>query len=182
VLHEALALPFILLFKWRALRVEAFGVFGFGVDDLAVDVHGVLVLEGREARQHLVDQDAQGPPVDGFSVALVQQDLRRDVLRRAANRERALRDDLREAEIDQLKIPVVSDHDVLRLQVPVADVLRVQVLEDADDLRAVELGLLEAELLGGPVIGEKIAAPQKLCQEIDVPVILEKPEIVHLHV
>ena len=39
----------------RNLRVETFGIAWLGIDDLPVDVHGVLILEGWEASQHLVD-------------------------------------------------------------------------------------------------------------------------------
>ena len=39
-------------------------------EDLLVDEERVVVEEGRVAGQHLVDQDAKGPPVNRFGVAL----------------------------------------------------------------------------------------------------------------
>ena len=39
-------------------------------EDLLVDAERVVVEEGRVAGQHLVDQDAKGPPVNRFGVAL----------------------------------------------------------------------------------------------------------------
>ena len=53
-------------------------------EDLSVHLVGVLVVEGREARQHLVEQDAQRPPVDRLGVALAEQQLGREVLGSAA--------------------------------------------------------------------------------------------------
>jgi hypothetical protein len=57
----------------------------------------------------------------------------------------------------------------------------VEVLEDADDLRAVELGLLEVEVLNRSVVGEEIATPQELGEEVDVAVILHEAVVVHLY-
>ena len=54
------------------------------LDDLLVDLQGILVPEGRLADEEFVDQDAEGPPVDGRAVARVADDLRREVLGRAA--------------------------------------------------------------------------------------------------
>ena len=39
-------------------------------EDLLVDAERVVVEEGRVAGQHFVDQDAKGPPVNRFGVAL----------------------------------------------------------------------------------------------------------------
>ena len=53
------------------LPIKAFRVARLRVNDLPVNVHGVLILEGREAGQHLINQNANRPPVDGLPVALV---------------------------------------------------------------------------------------------------------------
>lgn len=44
----------------------------------------VLGGEGRHASEHLVHDAAEGPPVHRLAVALLEQDLGRQVLRRAA--------------------------------------------------------------------------------------------------
>lgn len=49
-----------------------------------VDGHGIFVTEGVDAGQHLVEEDAEGPPVDGLAMALVEQDFGRQVLGGAA--------------------------------------------------------------------------------------------------
>lgn len=82
------------------LRIEAIRVFRFGVYDLPVDVHGVFVLEWWETREHFIDQDTQAPPIDRFSMALIQKDLGSDVFGGTANGKCALSYDLSEAKIN----------------------------------------------------------------------------------
>ena len=60
----------------------------------------------RVAHEHLVDEDAQSPPVDAEAVPFVRDDLGREILGRAAERPRALLDDLSEADVDHLQVPV----------------------------------------------------------------------------
>jgi hypothetical protein len=122
----------------NGLRVKALWVSGLCVDDFSVNIHRVFILERWKTSQHLVDKDAESPPVDRFRVALIEQYLRCYVLRGAADGVGALADDLSEAEVDELEVALVADHDVLRLQVAVDDVLPVQVLEDANYLSPVE--------------------------------------------
>lgn len=45
----------------------------------------ILAVEGRLAAQHLIDDASEGPPVRSLAVALVEEDLRRQVLGRSAD-------------------------------------------------------------------------------------------------
>lgn len=99
--------------------------------------------EGRDANRHLVDEAAERPEVDLLGVALAQDDLGREVLGRAhllhvvdLRAELALR----QPEVSQLALPVAVDHQVLRLQVPVQDLVLVQLLQHQHHLRRLELG------------------------------------------
>ena len=83
---------------------------------------------------HFVNKDSKGPPVDGASVTFVQEDLRCNVLWSSANCVSSLSDCLREPKIDHFEVAVASNHNILRLQIPVADVLGVEVIENEDDL------------------------------------------------
>lgn len=154
------------------LRVEAFRVFGLCVDDLPVYVHGVLVLEGREPREHLVHQYAQRPPVHRLPVALVQQYLRRNVLRGPTDSESTLGNYFRKAEIYHLQVAVICYHDILWLQVAVNDIFAMQILEDTHDLGTIELGLLEVEVLYCTVVGEEITSSEEFRNEIYVSIVL----------
>ena len=60
------------------------------VHDLLVDADRVVIVEGRIASEHLINEDAQRPPVDALAVALRLDDLGRQVLGGAAERPRAI--------------------------------------------------------------------------------------------
>mmetsp|Transcript_81445 Transcript_81445/g.230789 ORF Transcript_81445/g.230789 Transcript_81445/m.230789 type:complete len:389 (+) Transcript_81445:44-1210(+) len=142
--------------------------------DLLVDAHGVLVAERRLADDHLIDEDAEGPPVDGLAVALVQQHLWCDVLGRSTECVRSCPrlHDLREAEVGEFRVPVWHHQDVLGLQVPVDDVLAVDVRERRACLRGVKLGLIVGELPRTPEVREEFAAADDLHDDVDVVLVL----------
>jgi len=54
-----------------ALLVKVAGELNFSTQDFLVDNHGVNIVEGVDTGEHLVSQNAQGPPVNRLSVALV---------------------------------------------------------------------------------------------------------------
>ena len=64
--------------------------------DRVVDVHVRVGAEGRAAAEHLVDQDAETPPVARECVPAVRYNLGREVLGCAAQRVRAVLNHLRE--------------------------------------------------------------------------------------
>ena len=79
------------------------------LEDLLDGLLAVLGREGRRARQHVVHERAQRPPVDGLAVAGPQQDLGRHVLDGAAEgvRDGLLVDRLlAEAKVGQLDVAV----------------------------------------------------------------------------
>lgn len=56
----------------------------------------------------------------------------------------------------------------------------MKVFEDADDLRTIELGLLQVEVLDRAMVCEEVATSQKLGKEIDVAIVLHEAIIIHL--
>mmetsp|Transcript_53855 Transcript_53855/g.166733 ORF Transcript_53855/g.166733 Transcript_53855/m.166733 type:complete len:242 (-) Transcript_53855:970-1695(-) len=118
-----------LLHQGLGVLVEVLREVDLASKDLLVDAHGVLVAEGRLAADHLVDEDAQGPPVHRVRVTRRGQQLRRKVVWRAAGREGLADDKLRKAHVCDLEVPPLAQHEVLRLQVPVDDAALVKVLE-----------------------------------------------------
>lgn len=107
VLHETLGVPARMGGSGRGgvyVLVEGAGEFDLALEDLLIDEHGVVVGEGVDAGEHLVEEDAEGPPVDGLPVALVQQHLGGEVLRGPAQRVRARLHVLRKAEVRQLQV------------------------------------------------------------------------------
>lgn len=141
----------------------------FALQDVLVDAHGVIVAEGVDARVHFVDEDAQSPPVDGFSVTLVEDDFWGDVLWRSANGEGpAFVQDLGETEVRQLEVAVVADQQVLWLEVSKDDVLAVQVLKAGGHSGRIEAALVRREGLHRTQIGEELAAVDELEDQIEI--------------
>ena len=66
--------------------VDVTGPVNLSAEDLLVYPERIVVKEGRVSGQHLVYEDAQGPPVHGLVVALGLDDLRSQVLRGPAQR------------------------------------------------------------------------------------------------
>jgi hypothetical protein len=88
-------------------------------EDQLVDAEWILVVKGRVPGEHLVDEHSDGPPVNGFPVALALDDLGGEVLGRAAERPRAVLDTLSKAEVGDFDVADPVDQDVLRLQISV---------------------------------------------------------------
>ncbi len=119
--------------------VEALWELDLPPEDVLVDAHRVVVVEGVDTSVHLVDEHSQSPPVDSLSVALVEDDLRSDVLWGSADREgSALVQDLGETKICQFEVAVVPNEQVLWLEVSEDDVLAVEVLEAGSDSSTIE--------------------------------------------
>lgn len=114
MLHQAFASTTSFIIIKKSLRIEAIRVFGLGVYNLPVNVHWVLILERWESCQHLVDKNAKAPPVNWFSVTLVQENFRSDVLWGATNCEGTFGNDFSEAKINHFQVSILSYHDVLR--------------------------------------------------------------------
>lgn len=115
-------------------------------------VHLVLirVVKGRYADDHLVDEDAECPPVESFVVSAAHDHLRREILGRAAERVRLLTvslHNLGQTEVSQHNVAVVVQKNVLWLEIAVDYITLVQVAEGQGDLRGVELGLRLGEAL-----------------------------------
>ena len=112
------------------LGIETVWVLWLGVDDLLIDVHGVIIKEWGVTGVHLVNQDSEGPPIDWLRVSLVEENLGRNVFWGSANGVSSLLDDLGKTVINQLQVAIVANHNVLWLQVSVDDIFTVEVLED----------------------------------------------------
>lgn len=56
----------------------------------------------------------------------------------------------------------------------------MQVFKNTHDLRSIELGLLEVEMLYRAMVGEEVTSSEQLCDEIDIAVVLKEAIVVHL--
>ena len=85
---------------------------------------------------HLVEKDPERPPVNRVCVATFGEDLGRDIVWRATHgvgHVTTCFEQLAQAEVGQLNVPVSAEQHILRLQVPVDDSLGVKVLETKND-------------------------------------------------
>lgn len=138
------------------------------IDDPLVDVLRVLVIEGIDASQHLLDEDAYGPPVDSLAVSLAQQNLRCQLLWGTALRLGAPLHLLSEAKVRQFELAVGADQDVLRLQVSLDYVLAVQVLEDQDDVSALEARGADVQPAYVTQLVEQLSTANEFDHEVDL--------------
>lgn len=110
----------------------------------------LLVVEGCDTNEHLVDEDAERPPVNREVVTLLCYHLGGEVLGSAAESacQVAISHGLCEAVIDDLKISRLVDQDVFKLEVSVHNALGMEIADGEADLEGVELdGLLRQPLL-----------------------------------
>lgn len=90
----------------------------------------ITVVERQPAAHHLVHYDSGAPPVHGQPVIVVLEHLRGQVFRRAAEglRGATVRDlFLAQAKVGDLDVAVLVQQQVLQLQIPVHDLVRVQI-------------------------------------------------------
>ena len=143
-------------------------------DNLLVEPHQRRVGEGRLAQQHLVDEDAQGPPVHGPVVSAALEDLRCEILRGPAHSPGGATGHHRlgEPEVcdDDVALPVQEN--VLWLQVPVDNVQAVQVGQGGHDLSCVEGDAGGGESLVEPHEGEQLPSAVEREEEVKVVVVL----------
>ena len=146
---------------------------------LLVDPHGVLVPERRLANQHLVDKDAQGPPIYRGPMSTVANDFRGKIFGGATEGVRhtsAMRifaawqclafrrvrwwwKVLGESKIDKFEVPVSIQQNVFGFEISVGDMLHiVEVRKDQGDFGSVELDRREGEPTGTPEVGEYFSA------------------------
>jgi hypothetical protein len=105
--------------------VEPLGEMKFSLKNILVYHKRVIVSEGIYSGNHLVDEDAQSPPVDGLAVSLVMEDFGSKILGSSTEGEGPVLYDFGETEICKLEVTVRANQYVFWLEVPVNDVFGV---------------------------------------------------------
>lgn len=139
------------------------------------------VLEGGLADEELVRQDAEAPQVDLLGVAIVAaaglEHLRREVVEGAAHSFAAVVGRVDgPAEVADLDLAVNTDEDVLRFDVPVHDVLLVEIFERRGHLGDVLRGFPLGEPLLPPEVLVQLALPGELQDQEDPFTVVEMAE------
>ena len=81
-------------------------------EDLLVNGHGVIVIKWINTGNHLVGEDAEGPPVDWLAVAFVKEHFWSEVLRCATECVCARLAVLSETEISQFEVALIIDENI----------------------------------------------------------------------
>lgn len=125
------------ILNWYLL-IEITGELNLALQDLLVDCHGVVIVEGVDSGDHLVGEDAECPPVDWFAVALVEEDLGCQVFGSTTESVSARLAILGETKVCQFQISLLVDQNVLWFEISVDNIEGVQVFEHETDLGGVE--------------------------------------------
>lgn len=101
-----------------------------------------MVPERGLADEELVEENAEGPPVDGLAVTLVTDHFGGEVFWSATEGVGlAIVDLLSETKVNKLEVAIGVEQDVLRFEIAVGDALNVvQVFKDQRDFGDVEAG------------------------------------------
>lgn len=109
--------------------------------DTSVEPVPILGIEGWRSDQHFAQEAAETPPIGCFTIPLSFNDLRGQIFSGTAQTLRlssSLNVLLREAEVSDFYITVPVNEHILWLQVPVDDVLGVEVFDTKEDVRSVK--------------------------------------------
>mmetsp|Transcript_43291 Transcript_43291/g.125142 ORF Transcript_43291/g.125142 Transcript_43291/m.125142 type:complete len:235 (-) Transcript_43291:578-1282(-) len=128
------------------------------------------MVVGRQAGQHVEEENTKIVDVDGVTVLAAEEYLRREKGYGAAERGGALRTHalLRQAEVRQHGVELLVQHDIVGLQVAEHRLPLVKVAERQEDLRGVQPGdgLLQPTLPGDQLLQAAVRA--KLQHEDEV--------------
>ena len=92
---------------------------------------------------HFVNEHSQSPPVDGLSMALIQNDFWGDVFRGSADGEGStFIKDFGEPKISEFEVSIVGNEKIFWFKVSKDDILGVKVFKTGGDGSSVESGLI----------------------------------------
>jgi len=136
--------------------------------NLTVNLVRILIVEGRIPSKHFEYEHSESPPVNSQVVPDTHDNLRGQVLWRAAQSESSVLDLLSKAKVSYLQMAVSCDKQVLRLQVSVRYFLLVQVLQSQHNLCHIK----ERDIVGKQVLlaqqSENLTALHVLKRQVHV--------------
>jgi hypothetical protein len=145
----------------QELLNEFFGLFVIDkLGELKLTLHNFLInvirslsriAKGQDPTQKLIQADTERPKINQVIVPLTQNDIGRHVMR-GANDGEGLADlvvfgsnEFCCGHVDEFHVPFGVDHEVLWFDVTADDLVVVEVLQNEDDARTVELAVFSGE-------------------------------------
>ena len=142
-----------MLDEWLCVLIKWTWERDFASEDILVNSHWIFIVEWINSGVHFVNKNSQSPPVNGFSVALVQNDFRGNVLRSTADGEcSSFIKHFSKSEICKFQVTIVSDQKILRFEVPKNNIFAMQVFKATGHNWPVESGLVSCEWFDGTQI------------------------------
>jgi hypothetical protein len=118
---------------------------------------------------HFINQDTQSPPINGLTMALVEDNLWRNILWSSTNgKGSSFIQDFSKSEVGKLEITIISNEQVLRLEVSEDDILAVEVLEASGDSSAIKPCLVGSKGFDGSEVSEELTPIDKLQNQVQV--------------
>lgn len=155
------------------VRAKMRGEAWLAAHDLLVDLDRLIGEEWWISCCHLVDQNAQCPPVHRLVVALAEDDLGRQIFRCAAQGPRPTLHPLGEAKVGDLQVTLRVDQEILRLQIPVDQIEVVKVLEREYNLSRVKTRVRLREAADLAKMAEHLATGYIFQHHVQIRVVLE---------
>ena len=131
--------------------------FDFTLQNFLINHNRILITEWRISHKHLIDQDPKCPPVHGLVVAFGLDDLRCQVLWRAAQGPSSIRNFLCKPKISDDHMAISVQEDVLRLEVSVGNTERVKVGEGTHNLCRVKQSSGDRKLSCFSEVGKELS-------------------------
>ena len=131
------------------------------VNDSTLDLLLIAGVEGRETGHQLVEEGSQSVEVHPVGVTRLLYHFRGHVLGGPAETVgdfSTVEARLAQPEVSYLDVAVVIDQQVFRFEVPVNDILLVEVHESVQDLNEIKTGVLLAHPLDRLEVVEQLAA------------------------
>ena len=155
---------------------------GLVVDDHVHEQHVALALEGPPPGEDLERRDAEGVEIDGGVAGLKVQLLWRHIgelaLQRADGRQRGVVLSFGDAEVQELRLPLGREHDVVRRDVAMHEAHRPAVVVD---------GFVDGGEGAGGVAqdasrdgqGDRAVCPEQFSQRWAIDMLQEEPRLAH---
>ena len=101
----------------------------------------IIGKEGHVAEEHLIEEDAEGPPVEREGVTLAFDHFRSHVLLGSANRfgKFSFLEVASHTKVYETDVAILAQHDIFQFEISVDDIAFVEVAERSNYLNCVEL-------------------------------------------
>lgn len=158
---------------------ERFGIFGlfiknrrkrnFSFENILINSHCIVITEGINSSMHLINEYSESPPIDCFSMSLVENNFRCNVFRCSTYCESStFIQNLCETKICKFEISIVSNQQILRFEIPKDNVLGVQVFETTSYSGGIKFALIGRKTFDWSQVSEKLSSIDQFQNQVKI--------------